>query len=134
MEKKIQKIKGIYNIDNIFPIAPIILKKEKVYLFFSKKENVNYSLYTDGDMEHLDTWIDKKPYNSDIFLQGCSSVKRFEFQITNANILLIEKQYQENILRNLYINEDQLYKIINNQLYKVAISEKEKLMIKKMEK
>lgn len=134
MEAKKEVIKDTYHIHNLFPITPIILKQEKVNLFFSKKENISYSLYTDGDIEHLDTWIDKRAYVSDSFLQGCSPVKRFEFYIMNANVLLIEKHYQNNRIRNLYMNQDYLDKCVNSNIYQVSITEKERLMIKKMEK
>lgn len=132
MEKKIQSIKENYNISKIFPIAPITLQKEKVILFYSEKQQVAYSLYTDGSVEHLDTWIDKKPSDRDSFLAKCAPVKRFEFRVTNANVLLVEKRYQNNTIRNLYLEQDNLYKIINNQLYQVSISSNEKIMIKRV--
>ncbi len=129
-----KQIKNINHIDCTFPIMPIILNKEKINLFFNQQEKVFYSLYTDGDIEHFDTWIDKKPYDRDDFLIGCSQAKRFEFYLTNANILLIEKHYQTKMAYHLYMDQDHLYKIANNQLYQISISEKEKLIIKKMER
>lgn len=129
------KIKEAYNISEILPIAPITLKKQKVYLFFSREQDVNYFLYTDGDIEHIDTWMDKKPYDRDSFLEGClplPTVKRFEFYVTNANILLVDKYYQGKQIRNLYVDQDNLFKVINNHLYQVCISPKEKLMIKRI--
>ena len=132
MEEKIQSIKENYHISKIFPIAPITLQKEKVYLFFSRQQEVAYSLYTDGNIEHIDTWIDKKPYDRDSFLKECSFIKRFEFQITNANVLLVEKKYQNRTIRNLYLDQDNLYKIINNKLYQISISSSEKIMIKRI--
>lgn len=135
MKKKMDAIKENYNISEILPIAPITLKKQKVYLFFSKEQDVNYSLYTDGDVEHLDTWVDKRPYDRDSFFEKClmePAIKRYEFYVTNANVLLVEKYYQGNIVRNLYVDQDNLFKVINNQLYQVCISSKEKIMIKRI--
>ena len=134
MKEKINDIELQENIDGIFPILPIITKKEKISLFFSKKEKVFYSLYTDGDLEHINTWLDKRPYDKDAFLQGCSTVKRFDFYLTYANILIVEKNYQNHSIRNLYLNQDYLYKVINNQIYQISINEKENIKIKKMER
>lgn len=131
--KEIESIKENYNINNIFPIAPIVLQRQKVYLFFSEEQKVDYSLYTDGNIEHIDTWIDKKPYDIDPFLEGCSTMKRFDFEITNANVLLIEKNYRDHKVKNLYVEQANLYKVINNGLYQVSISSREKIMIKRME-
>ena len=128
-----QSIKESYHINEIFPIAPIVLAKQKVYLFFNKEERIDYSLYTDGDVNHVDTWIDKKPGDRDSFLQGVPTVSRYEFEITNANILLIEKIKKDISIRHLYINEDNLYKIINNYLYQISINQKGKIKIKRME-
>ncbi len=132
MESNIQTIKGQYQISNIFPIAPILLQKEKIYLFFSKREEVSYSLFTDGDVEHWDTWIDKKPEARDPFLVQCPTIKRFEFHVQNANVLLLEKKYHDSMIRNLYIDENHLYKVINNHLYQVSIGSRENIMIKKI--
>lgn len=133
MRENVESIKNNYNINEILPLSAIALQKERVLLFFNKEQGVAYSLYTDGDVEHIDTWVDKKPWDRDPFLDGCSTVSRFEFSITNANILLIEKRYQGSIVRNLYLDQERLYKVINNYLYKVCVSPKEKIMIKRLE-
>lgn len=135
--EKLDSIKQTYNISEVFPLEPIILNKKKVYLFFGKEQEVNYSLYTDGNIEHLDTWCDKKPYDRDVFLEGCKIdssrwIDRFEFEITDANVLMVEKKFQNKVMRNLYINQDSLDKIILDRLYQVVISSKGKIMIKKI--
>lgn len=137
MEEKIDTIKSNYNINEVFPITPIVLKKNKVYLFSSLEYGVHYSLYTDGNVEHLDTWGDKKPYDRDPFLEGCQPecgkwVDRFEFYVTDANVLLVEKKYKDKMVRNLYIDQDNIYKVINNHLYQVSVNPKQNLMIKKI--
>lgn len=122
----------------IFPILPMMQKNKKIYLFYSMEEQIEYFLYTDGNIEHLDTWLDKKPGDKDLFLEFCHPkkgfIKRFEFKVEDANILLLEKRYQKQKKYNLYLNQENLYKIINNNIYRISISSAEKIKVKKMEK
>lgn len=136
MKDKIEEIKEIYNIEEVFPIDLITLNRKKVYLFSSKEHDVDYSLCTDGDIEHLDTWCDKKPYERDSFLKECQIksgrwINRFEFSITDANVILVEKKYQDSIIRNLYINLDNIENIVKD-FYQVTINSKDNLKIKKI--
>ena len=119
---------------NIYPIKPYNIFHQKIYLFNDNLQQVEYKLLTDGDIDHINTWIDKKPYEKDSFLEGCSSMKRYEFILDNANILLVEKKKKDCIVKNLYIDNDTLYKIINNYLYQISINERGNIKIKKMEK
>lgn len=137
-EAQIAFLKSKIKIVNIYPILPIIEENKPIYLFNGLEQKINYSLYTDGNTEHLDTWLDKRPRDRDSFLASCDLVNRyinrFEFQITEANLILLEKKYQDRMVRELYINEKELYKIINNQIYQVTITPREHIKIKKMEK
>lgn len=137
-ESQLELLKAEAEAITISPISSMMKKNKKIYLFYSMEEQIEYSLYTDGSAEHLDTWLDKKPGDQDLFLEFCRPrrgyIKRFEFQIEDANILLLEKRYQERKIYNLYINQEDLYKIINNYIYRVSISPTEKIKIKKMEK
>lgn len=119
---------------NIYPIKPIIMREKELNLFHSKEEQIDYSLLTDGNISHIDTWMDKRAYEKDSFLEGCGVVLRFNFILDNANILILEKKYKEKKIKNIYINEDTIYKIINNMLYQVSINEYGNIKIKKMEK
>ena len=66
--------------------------------------------------------MDKKPYDRDIFLEGCNhTIKRYEFEVEDAEIIILEKKYQEKTIKNLYIHEENLYKAINHHLYQVSI-------------
>lgn len=117
------------NIDNIITKNNKI--NERINIFSNKQINIEYFLYTDGTVKHLETWIDKKPYERDNFLKGCNiPIKRFEFEVSDANILLIEKYYGNKKINNLYINENYIKSI---DLYQLSITEREKIMIKKME-
>lgn len=120
------------DIDNILPISLLLEEKKIISLFYSLDERVNYTLCTDGTIEQLETKIDNYPYYSDSFLTGCGIVKRINFKVHDANILLIEKQYKNKKIKNLYIDLDNLYKVINYNLYQVSITEKENVKIKKV--
>ena len=133
MDKKLQSLKNKLGINNIFPISDINGEKGKIYLFHNNIDMISYSLCTDGTLTHIDTWIDKKPGGTDSFLDGCSTSKKFEFRLNNASIALLEKTRGNSVVRNLYINEQELLKAITRSMYKVEITENEKIMIKKME-
>lgn len=137
-ELQIESLKSKMKSVNIYPILPIIEENRKIFLYHSTEENIDYSLYTDGNTEHLDTWLDKQPKDRDSFLVDYHLVNtyihRFEFQITEASLILLEKKCQNKVVRELYINEEELYKIMNNQIYQVTITPKEHIKIKKMEK
>lgn len=137
-EAELELLKAEKEVTTIFPISSIMQRNKKIYLFYSAEDKIEYSLYTDGNTEHLDTWLDKKPGDNDLFLEFCQPIKgfikRFEFQIKDANILLLEKRYQEKKIYNLYLNQENLYKIINNNIYRISISTTERMKVKKMEK
>ena len=80
----------------ILPIENILLKKEKLFLFHSEEQDIKYFLETDGTVNHIRTWVDKKPYDRDNFLEGCNhTIKRYEFEVEDAEIIILEKKYQE---------------------------------------
>lgn len=128
----IEQVKEKYRINEVLPISLITLKKQKIYLFHEPKEKVDYSLCTDGNIEHIETWVTKKPYQFDSFLEGCQTVKRFTFDLDDANIVLIQKKYQNQIVRNLYIDESNIDKILMNSLYQLSINQNEKIKIKRI--
>lgn len=134
MEMIEEEIKKKYNISNIFPLTNITLKRVKVHLFYSKKEKVNYILYTDGSLEHLATWMDKKPYQSDSFLEECGLVKRFDFLLEDAIFLLVDKNYDNKKIRNLFIDENNINIIKNSEIYQLSINSNENIKIKRMNK
>lgn len=119
-----QKFDNIYSIDSV--------NKEKIYLF--QGSYVDYSLCTDGTVELLDVWVSKRPYEFDNFLEDSTNLKRYEFRISDANVLLLEKKHKNKIVRNLYVDKDNLYKIINTSVFHVSINKRERLIIKKLEK
>ena len=129
-----KEIQEKWQIDNIYPISNITLKREKIYLFYSEKEKVDYSLYTDGNLNHIDTWIDKRPSQRDIFLCNSGKIKRLEFLLEDANFLLIDKKYQDKRIRNLYIDLENFENVVYDGIYQVSINEKENLKIKRLEK
>ena len=133
MELMQEELKNKYNISNVFPVSSIILERVNIHLFYSKKERINYSIYTDGSLEHEDTWIDKRPGERDLFLENCGIVKRFDFLLEYANFMLIDKKYDNVVERNLYICND-INMIDENNIYQVLINEKENLKIKRLEK
>lgn len=132
MNKDLSILKNEFGITNIFSIEELN-NKNKIYLFHNQTERVNYSVCTDGILQHTDTWIDKWPSKLDSFLEECFTCKRFEFKLSNANIVLLEKKKDNKLMRNLYINENEILKVLNKSMYCVTITEKEKIMIKKME-
>ena len=86
----------------ILPIENILLKKEKLFLFHSEEQDIKYFLETDGTVSHIRTWIDKKPYDRDNFLEGCNhTIKRYEFEVEDAEIIILEKKYQEKTQRQV---------------------------------
>lgn len=129
-----KEIQEKWQIDNVYPISNITLNKEKIYLFYSEKEKIDYSLYTDGNLSHIDTWIDKKPSQRDIFLGNSSKIKRLEFLLEDANFLLIDKKYQDKRIRNLYIDLENFENVVYDGIYQVSVNEKENLKIKRLEK
>lgn len=104
-----------------------------INLFYNKDEEVDYCLYTDGNVEYLDTYLDDHPHQRDLFLEGCGRLKRLEFLVTNAKMLLIEKKRHDNVIKNLYIDEKNIMKVVMSNIYKVSSSENGKVMIKRME-
>ena len=104
-----------------------------IYLFKSTQQDVNYEITTDGNIDHIDTWVDKKPYEKDKFLYQVENIKRYDFKITDANVVIIDKKYKNKTVRNLYINKEFLFKKINPVLNNVSINEKGNIKIKRME-
>lgn len=133
MDKKLQSLKSKLSINNVFPISDINISKGKIYLFHNEIDIIRYSLCTDGILTHINTWIDKKPGDTDSFLKDCSISKKFEFRLDNASIVLLEKNKGNDIIRNLYIDEQQDLEIITRGVYRVGIADNEKIMIKKVE-
>ena len=129
MNKQLQALKSKLNITNIFSITE--LSSNKIYLFHNEIDKVNYSIATDGILTHVDTWIAKNPGGVDSFLMGCSTSKKFEFRLENAMIALIEKNRDHDMIRNLYINEDEILKAINSSIYKVEMADRGKMIIKR---
>lgn len=120
------------DIDNILPISLLLEEKKVISLFHSIEEDVNYSLYTDGTIELVEIRIDKWPHYCDDFLKTCGKVNKFNFKVSDANLLLIKKQYKDKKVKNLYIDLNNMYKVINYNLYQVSITEKENIKIKKV--
>lgn len=129
MNKQLQALKSKLNITNIFSITE--LSSNKIYLFHNEIDKVNYSIATDGILTHVDTWIAKNPGGVDPFLMGCSTSKKFEFRLENAMIALIEKNRDHDMIRNLYINDDEILKAINSSIYKVEMADRGKMIIKR---
>lgn len=133
MKEMQNEIKKKYNITSIYPLVDIILKKSKISLFYNEYEGVNYSLYTDGNLEHIGTWLDKWPYQKDPFLDKCGRIKRFDFLLTKANFIFFDKTYDLKKERILYIDFANFDKIVNDRIYNVSITEKENIKIKRLE-
>jgi len=130
----LSKIKIEYNIDNILSLREFNLKKERINLFYSKEKLIEYSLYTDGSIELINTWLDKRPYQRDSFLNDCDTVKRLEFSIDEANFFLLDKKYNSKRIRNLYIEYENIDKIIEDKIYQVMINSYQNIKIKRLEK
>lgn len=124
-----EKVSSI--IEKVLPIS-LVTDDTIVNVFYNKDDEVEYSLYTDGNIEHLDTWLDDKPHQRDFFLMGCGRLRRLEFKITDAKVLLIEKKRGNNIVKNLYIDEENTFKIIVSNIYKVSATDSGKVKIKRM--
>jgi len=133
MQKIQDCLKKKYNITSIFPLTELEQNNNKIYLFRGNDGKVMSTLYTDGSLDHLDTWIDKKPWERDSFFKDCFGVKRFEFLVSDASFLLIEKinNYQRESV--LYTDLTSLDTITINKIYSVSINDKENLKIKRLE-
>lgn len=118
----------------IYSINPYIFDNKKVFLFHDRDKDINYSFLTDGEVNHIDTWIDKYPNKKDSFLDDCGTVKRYDFTLKDANILLLNKYYNGKFIKDLYINTNFLYRVLNDTLYCVSINEYDNINIKKIKR
>lgn len=121
--------KEIYS---VLPIEPILLDRKKIYLFHDFSQTIDYRLYTDGMIEHLDTWMDKKPYRIDPFLENASTTRRYEFSLQEASVLLIEKEYQEKRISHLYIQEKNMLKFACDSAFEIGIGNNNNIKVKRI--
>ena len=77
----------------------------RFHLFHKDKDHTTI-LYTDGIVELKNTWIDKYPYHFDPDWMPYAPVKRVEFIITDANIVLAKKKIGDTTSRTLMINQE----------------------------
>jgi len=118
-------------IDKVLPIS-LVNSETVINLFYDKSEEVNYILYTDGCIEHLNTFLDDHPHQRDLFLKGCGRLTRLEFIITDAKVLLVEKNRKDNKIKNLYIDFENINNLIIPSINRISSSENGKVMIKKV--
>lgn len=128
------QIKEKYNIDEVLSISNLTVNNSLFSLYFNSEDGVNYTALTDGDIEHMETWMLKHPSQFDPFLKDCSLAKRFTFKLENANLLLLEKKKKEEVIKRLYINEDKIDIISISSIYKISIGKKENIKIRKLKK
>ncbi len=128
------QIKEKYNIDEVLPISNLAVNNSLFSLYFNSEDEINYTALTDGDIEHMETWMLKHPSQFDPFLKDCSLAKRFTFKLENANLLLLEKKKKGEVIKRLYINEDKIDIISISSIYKISIGKKENIKIRKLKK
>mgnify|MGYP004514327355 FL=1 len=128
------QIKEKYNIDEVLSISNLTVNNSLFSLYFNSEDGINYTALTDGDIEHMETWMLKHPSQFDPFLKDCSLAKRFIFKLENANLLLLEKKKKEEVIKRLYINEDKIDIISISSIYKISIGKKENIKIRKLKK
>ncbi len=128
------QIKEKYNIDEVLSISNLTVNNSLFSLYFNSEDGINYTALTDGDIEHMETWMLKHPSQFDPFLKDCSLAKRFTFKLENANLLLLEKKKKEEVIKRLYINEDKIDIISISSIYKISIGKKENIKIRKLKK
>ncbi len=128
------QIKEKYNIDEVLSISNLTVNNSLFSLYFNSEDGINYTALTDGDIEHMETWMLKHPSRFDPFLKDCSLAKRFIFKLENANLLLLEKKKKEEVIKRLYINEDKIDIISISSIYKISIGKKENIKIRKLKK
>ena len=115
-------------------ISNLTVNNSLFSLYFNSEDGINYTALTDGDIEHMETWMLKHPSQFDPFLKDCSLAKRFIFKLENANLLLLEKKKKEEVIKRLYINEDKIDIISISSIYKISIGKKENIKIRKLKK
>ena len=128
------QIKEKYNIDEVLSISNLTVNNSLFSLYFNSEDGINYTALTDGDIEHMETWMLKHPSQFDPFLKDWSLAKRFIFKLENANLLLLEKKKKEEVIKRLYINEDKIDIISISSIYKISIGKKENIKIRKLKK
>lgn len=96
-------------------------------------DNISYVLKTDGKVEEKDTWIDKRPYQRDILLKDCGTLKRCDFIIRNANIVLIQKRVLGQLIQDFYFNSEYFETFLKQKDFiysEIDFNEKEKIRVK----
>ena len=96
-------------------------------------EKVNYELKTDGMIIDSDIRIDKWPHYHDFDLEGITPLKRHDFIINDANIILVQKEIRNLKIQDFYLNNYYLESLLLDRRFiytYLSFTEKEKLMIK----
>mgnify|MGYP003316129810 CR=1 FL=1 len=115
-------IQNIYNLN----------KNIKVFSVFLGK-NISYKIKTDGIVEEQEVRIDKWPQHREVLLTNHGTLKRCDFIISNANLVLIEKTISNTTIQDIYINAD-YFEMVHNQNefigLEIDFNEKEKIRVK----
>ena len=118
-----KSIQNFYNLD----------KNKKMFSLFIG-DNISYTLRTDGIVEEKETWIDKRPYHRDEMLKDYTTLKRCDFIVNDANIVLIQKKISEITIQDFYFNNEYFESFINQKkdfIYsEIEFNEKEKIRVK----
>lgn len=104
---------------------------KKISLYTGEK--VNYELKTDGMIASSDIRIDKWPHYHDSDLEGITPLKRHDFIINDANIILVQKKIRNLKIQDFYLNNNYLESLLLDRRFiytYLSFTEKEKLMIK----
>lgn len=96
-------------------------------------DNISSQLLTDGCLELNDSYYDEKAYLDDNFLPRNVQIKRYEFLIQDANFVLINKNINGKLIRDLYMSLSYLSGLDNldNSMFQIAnINEEGKVNVK----
>ena len=119
LEKAVQKY---YSLD----------RNKKMFSLFIG-EGISYILKTDGIVEEDDTWIDKRPYYRDSELIDFIKLKRCDFLVDNANIVLVEKNICGQVIQDFYFNSDYFESFFKRKDFvysEIDFNEREKIRVK----
>ena len=119
LEKAVQKY---YSLD----------RNKKMFSLFIG-EGISYILKTDGIVEEDDTWIDKRPYYRDSELKDFIKLKRCDFLVDNANIVLVEKNICGQVIQDFYFNSDYFESFFKRKDFvysEIDFNEREKIRVK----
>ena len=119
LEKAVQKY---YSLD----------RNKKMFSLFIG-EGISYILKTDCIVEEDDTWIDKRPYYRDSELKDFIKLKRCDFLVDNANIVLVEKNICGQVIQDFYFNSDYFESFFKRKDFvysEIDFNEREKIRVK----